>query len=77
MIAFEALDMGIVDQVVPDDKLEETAIQFAQDLTRKSIRSLAGIKKLINYNIKDLQDYLDFESFEMLKTIGTWNHQKQ
>jgi enoyl-CoA hydratase/carnithine racemase len=68
--ALEALDMGIVDQVVPYSKLEETAIQIAQDLTKRSIRSLEGIKRLINYTMKDIQDYLDFESFELLKTIG-------
>ena len=68
--ALEALEMGIVDRVVPYKKLEETAIQMAQDLTKRSIRSLEGIKSLINYTMKDIQDYLDFESFEMLKTIG-------
>ena len=68
--AFEALEMGIVDQVVPYRKLEKTAIQIAQDLTKRSIRSLEGIKRLINYTMKDIQDYLDFESFELLKTLG-------
>ena len=68
--ALEALEIGIVDQVVPYSKLEETAIQMAQDLTKRSMRSLEGIKRLINYTMKDIQDYLDFESFEMLKTIG-------
>ena len=68
--ALEALEIGIVDQVVPYSKLEETAIQVAQDLTKRSIRSLEGIKRLINYTMKDVQDYLDFESFELLKTIG-------
>ncbi len=58
--ALEALEIGIVDQIVPYDKLEETAIQKAQDLTKRSIRSLEGIKKLINYSMKDIQDYLNF-----------------
>ncbi|MEJ2166898.1 MAG: enoyl-CoA hydratase/isomerase family protein [Desulfobacterales bacterium] len=49
MNAFEALEIGIVDQIVPYDKLEEAAIQKAQQLTRRSLRSLEGIKKLINY----------------------------
>ena len=63
--------MGIVDQVVPYNKLKETAMLTAQDFTKRSIRSLEGIKKLINYTMKDIQDYLDFESFELLRTIGT------
>ena len=69
MNSLEALEIGIVDQIVPYDKLEEAAIQKAQELTRRSLRSLEGIKKLINYNMKDIQDYLSFESFELLKTI--------
>lgn len=67
--ASEALEIGIVDQVVPYDKLEETAIQTAQDWTRQSTRSLLGIKRLVNYTLKDLKDYLNFESDEFLKTI--------
>ena len=66
----EALEMGIVDHVVPYSELEEAANQIASDLTKRSIRSLEGIKRLINYTMKDIQDYLDFESFELLKTIG-------
>ena len=69
--ALEALEMGIVDQVVPYNKLEETAIQTAQDFAKMSIRSLVGIKRLINYSIKDIQNYLDFESYEILRTMGT------
>ena len=68
--AIEALKIGIVDQIVPNNKLEDTAIQIAQDFTRRSIRSLEGIKKLINYTMKDIQNYLDYESFELLKSIG-------
>jgi 2-(1,2-epoxy-1,2-dihydrophenyl)acetyl-CoA isomerase len=66
----EALEIGFVDQVVPHDKLEETAIQTAQDWTRQSTRSLLGIKKLLNYTMKDLTDYLNFERDELLNTIG-------
>ena len=68
--ASEALGIGFVDQVVPDNKLEETAIQTAQDWTRRSTGSLIGIKRLLNFSIKDLTDYLQFESGEFLKTIG-------
>jgi len=69
--ALEAFEMGLVDQVVPLNILEEKAIQTAQDFAKRPLRSLAGIKRLINYPIKDLKDYLGFESQELLKTIGT------
>ena len=67
--SLEALEIGIVDHIVPYDNLEETAIQEAKDLTGRSLHSLEGIKRLINYTMKDLQDYLNFESFELLNTI--------
>jgi len=69
--ALEAFEIGIVDQVVAYDKLEETSIQAAQEWAKRSIPSLVGIKRLINYSIKDLRDYLSFESQELLKTFGT------
>ena len=68
--ASEALEIGFVDQVVPDHNLEETAIQKAQDWTQRATRSLIGIKRLLNYTMRDLTDYLNFESGELLKTIG-------
>lgn len=67
--ASEALEIGIVDQVVPYNKLEKTAIETAQDWTQRSTGSLLGIKRLLNYTMKDLNDYLNFESGELLKTI--------
>ena len=68
--ALEALEMGIVDQVIPYSELEEEAHKIARDFSKRSMRSLEGIKRLINYTMKDIQDYLEFESFELLKTIG-------
>jgi len=62
--------MGIVDQVVPYSQLDLEAHKIALDFSKRSTRSLEGIKRLINYTIKDIQDYLEFESFELLKTIG-------
>ena len=70
--ALEAFEMGIVDQEVPFNILEETAIQVAQDWSKRSMPSMAGIKRLINFSMKDLRDYLSFESQELLKTIGTF-----
>ena len=68
----EALKLGIVDQVVPYHILEESAIQKAQHLAKLPTCTLVGIKRLINYSMKDLKDYLDMESQEMLKTLGAF-----
>jgi hypothetical protein len=46
----------------------ETTTYERQDFSRRSMRSLEGIEILIKYGMKDLQDYLNFETFKMLKT---------
>ena len=69
--AIEAIEIGVADQVVPIDKLEKTALRMARDFTKRSMRSLVGVKRLINYSMKDIQDYLEFESFELLRAIDT------
>jgi 2-(1,2-epoxy-1,2-dihydrophenyl)acetyl-CoA isomerase len=70
--AVEALELGIVDQVVPNKELEKTAIQLARRLANRPTRSLAGIKRLINYSMRDLEDYLSFENQEIIKMIGVF-----
>ncbi len=70
--AIEALKLGIVDQVVPFYELEEVAIQMAQGLAKGPTNTLAGIKRLINYSMKDLKNYLGFESQELMKIIGAF-----
>ena len=69
--AAEALELGIVDQVVPFDRLEKSAIQVASDWSQRPMSSMTGIKRLINYSMKDLKEYLNFESQELLKIVGT------
>src|SRR5256885_1438542 len=46
--AQEALDMGLVNTVVPVEKLEETAIQWAREILEKSPTALRFIKGAFN-----------------------------
>jgi len=69
--ANEALTLGIVDKVVPLDKLEEAALNVAHRFGKKSARSLTGVKKLLNYSKKDLNDYLEFEKEELMKILSS------
>ena len=46
--AQEALDMGLVNAVVPLDKLEETAIQWAREILEKSPTAIRFIKAAFN-----------------------------
>lgn len=70
--AQEALRLGIVDKVVPLAELNEAALKIAKDFADKPIRSLAGIKRLLNYSMKELEDYLELESQVLLKMFGRY-----
>jgi 2-(1,2-epoxy-1,2-dihydrophenyl)acetyl-CoA isomerase len=69
--AQDALEMGIVDQVLPHRILEESALEVAKKIASRQTGSLLGLKRLISYSIKDLKDYLYFENQELMRLIGT------
>lgn len=48
--AQDALELGIIDRVVPQNKLEETALQVAEYLVTRKMRSLVRLKRLITLN---------------------------
>ncbi|CAN2047412.1 Enoyl-CoA hydratase/isomerase family protein [Candidatus Magnetomoraceae bacterium gMMP-1] len=68
--ANEAFNLGIVDKVVPFNELENEAIKRAKQFAQCPPGSSAGIKRLVNYSIKDLKEYLEFETKELLKEIS-------
>jgi 2-(1,2-epoxy-1,2-dihydrophenyl)acetyl-CoA isomerase len=73
--ANDALELGIVNKVVPLNELEDAAIETATYFGQKPASSLAGIKHLINYSLKDLEDYLDIENQTLIKALnssGEW-----
>ena len=50
--------------------LRETAMKKAEEYAAKPARSLRCIKRLINFSLKDLQEYLEFETNELTTMIG-------
>ena len=48
--AQDALELGIIDRVVPQNKLEENALQVAEYLVTRKMRSLVRLKRLITLN---------------------------
>jgi len=68
--AEEALRLGLVDKVVPLNDLREAAMDRAREYAGKPARSLRCIKRLIGYSLKDLHDYLEFETRELTNMIG-------
>ena len=73
--AQEAMKPGIVDEVVSSNKLEEAALDAAQHFTQKPARSLAGVKRLINYSMKDLKVYMELEYEELIRIVKTRDYQ--
>ena len=67
--ADEAMKLGIVDKVVPQEELEKAAVDMARLFAQKPARSLAGLKKLINYSMIDLKDYMAIEYKELIKVL--------
>ncbi len=70
IVAHEALKLGLVDEVVPFDELRDAAFKTAEQFARKPARSLRCCKRLLNYSLKDLREYLEFETKELVNLIG-------
>jgi enoyl-CoA hydratase/carnithine racemase len=75
--AQEALRLGIVDKVVASSNLEEAALKTAQNFAQKPAGSLSGVKRLLNYSMRDLKDYLEFENEELFRIIMSSEFQKR
>ena len=68
--AEDALKLGIVNKIVPLNKLEDAAIETAKYFSKKPVSSLTGIKHLLHYYFKDLENYLEYENELLLRTIN-------
>ena len=68
--AEEALNMGMINKVVPNDRLVEETFEFAQRLAKSPTRSIGMIKRLLNHSFDtDLTTQLDLEAaFQGLAT---------
>jgi 2-(1,2-epoxy-1,2-dihydrophenyl)acetyl-CoA isomerase len=71
--AKEALDWGLVDEVVPYSELEESTMKRAVEFAKVPRYTITGIKSLMNYSSTELEKYLSYENdiivriFEKLK----------
>ena len=64
-----ALAQGLVDRVVPAEGLEASALDAAAGFAGQSTGSLLGIKRLMNDQIDDLQQHLEYENEVLRLTI--------
>jgi 2-(1,2-epoxy-1,2-dihydrophenyl)acetyl-CoA isomerase len=74
--AEEALELGIVDKVVPVVELDETAVKIAKNFARKPVGSVSGIKKLLSSCMKELEDCLECENQLLLQTVSSSEFRK-
>lgn len=74
--AAEAIKLGIVDQVVPVKELYKYALKAAQAYAEKPAGYLSGIKRLLNYDIKDLNYCLECENVLLRKFTRSYDFQK-
>jgi len=59
--AEEALNLGIVDRVVPRDKIEEETMRFARAQLTRPVSALIGVRKLLKADVAALKESLAIE----------------
>ena len=77
LTAQEALRLGIVDKVVALSALEEAALKTAQHFAQKPAGSLSGVKRLLNYSMREIEGYLEFENEELFRIVMSDDFQKR
>ncbi len=70
MDADQLLQLKLVDRVVPFDTLKEAALETAKNYTGQSGVSLAGVKRLVNYSLRDIKSYLQFENEQLIQLLN-------
>jgi 2-(1,2-epoxy-1,2-dihydrophenyl)acetyl-CoA isomerase len=63
--ANEALRLGLVNKVVPLSELQGEALKVAENYALKPTSSVRCIKRLLNFHLKDLEEYLAYETQEI------------
>lgn len=75
--AHELLQLGLVDEVVPEEELDAAVIRAASRFDHIPSTTLTGVKKMVNYSLNCLQSYLDHEdkvfSIALQRNVGSAN----
>jgi len=67
--AAEALRLGLVDEVVPNGRLNEAGLAAARRFAALPSTTVSGVKKLVNYGLRELSAYLEYENHELLMAM--------
>lgn len=75
--AADARDLGIVNQVLPDDGFDEAALEWCRDLAQRAPIALRYMKENLNRAVtSDLETALDAEAVAMIRTMSTADHRE-
>jgi 2-(1,2-epoxy-1,2-dihydrophenyl)acetyl-CoA isomerase len=75
--AQEALSLGLVNRVVPDDQLADAAMELARSLAQGPQVALSLMKRNMNCaESAGLAELLDMEAANMVQTVGTEDHRE-
>ena len=75
--AAKALELGLVDRVVPLSGLDEAAREIALGFTASSLGTIAGLKRLVNFSKKELKAYFEMEEQEIFRIIDSGSLRKE
>lgn len=67
--AREALRKGLIDLVVPVGQVEEAAFSYAAKFEHVQMATITGTKRLTNWCIRDLEEFLSYENKQILKAL--------
>ncbi|MBI4806821.1 MAG: enoyl-CoA hydratase/isomerase family protein [Desulfovibrio sp.] len=59
--AEDALQLGLIDRIVPETKLEDETLQFARTSLEHPISAMLGVRKLLKCDQQELKRSLDLE----------------
>ena len=74
--AQEALDMGLISRIVPQDELKDEVMQLAETLANSATRAIGMTKIFLNKIWRmDLNEALEYEKFMQAELMKTDDHQ--
>ncbi|MDA8403618.1 MAG: enoyl-CoA hydratase/isomerase family protein [Desulfobacteraceae bacterium] len=65
----EAEAYGIIDKIVPAAGFQAEVLRIARQFGEIPGATLTGLKRLIQFSVNDLKDYLDYENQEFFKIV--------
>jgi 2-(1,2-epoxy-1,2-dihydrophenyl)acetyl-CoA isomerase len=77
LTARQALDFGIINEVLPDDNFPDAALAWCADLASRAPIALRYMKENLNRSLDvSLQAALDAEATAMVRTMSTADHRE-